>query len=521
MTPVDEMVARQSLERRKSNLRWWPAVVVVALWVAFLLVRWFAGPGTRQDKVIATMAASALGLMLLLLWFVLASRARWTHRLAVLGLAVVGALVASQFLTITGVSGDLVPILGWKDSNEVVVDQAVERSSTDVVVAVTDGSADYPQFLGPDRNATVAGVRLARDWQASPPREIWRRQVGEAWSGFAVAAGFAVTQEQHGTEEQVVAYELATGEPRWRHADETRYETTIGGIGPRATPTIVGGSVYTLGATGSLNALDLESGDLLWSQNVLENHGATAREWGMSGSPLVAGDLIIVSAGGENGNSLVAYRRDNGELAWTGGDGRSSYSSPMLATLSGREQVVIRNRYSINGHDPATGEVLWSQDWPGDQPGVAQPVLLSGDRLLISSGYGIGAKLFRIGDDGVETLWESLRMKAKFTNLVEHQGYIYGLDDGVMVCLDPATGERCWKKGRYGHGQVILAGDLLLVTAEEGDVVLIDPNSERLDELGKFSVFDRRTWNTPALAGRLLLVRNDREAALYELPVRQ
>ncbi len=507
----------------RQKLRWWPAAGVLLLFVGFLVWSWGIKDQSRQDSVIQTLGAAFLVLVLLLLWFLLASRAPWKWRVAALAIAIIGGFAAPRLLTVTGVSGDLVPIIGLKSAGDAPAGAAGtgEIRASGRLTAAARG--DYPQFLGPQRNASVAGVRLARDWKASPPREIWRRDVGPAWSGFAIQAGWAVTQEQHGDEEQVVAYELATGHVLWRHADATRYETTIGGIGPRATPTIADGSVFALGAGGILNALDLESGALVWSRNLLEEHGASNRDWGKSCSPLVVDNLVVASAGGPDNQSLVAYDRLSGELAWAAGTDTSSYSSPVLVTLAGREQILIRNQHSITAHDPATGAVLWSEDWPGETPNVAVPLVLGDDRVLVSSGYGIGSKLYRVeerdGEFETTVLWSSPRMKAKFTNLVEHDGYVYGLDDGVLVCLDPTTGERCWKKGRYGHGQVILAEDLLLVTTEKGEVILIEPNPEEHRVLGSMAPFEGKTWNPPALAGSLLLLRTDTEAVLYELPV--
>ncbi|MFQ5528136.1 MAG: PQQ-binding-like beta-propeller repeat protein [Thermoanaerobaculia bacterium] len=501
-----------------SSLRWWPTVVVALLFAGFLIRTWWLVDQTRQYSVMETIAAVVLALLLVLLWFLLASRAPWKWRLGAIGLAILAGVLGSQFLTIRGVSGDLVPLIGFKSSGEAAVAGTV-RTAGELEGTIR---ADYPQFLGPNRNTTVGELRLSRDWKAFPPREIWRREVGPAWSGFAVVGDFAVTQEQHGTEEQVVAYDLATGEVRWRHADATRYETTIGGIGPRSTPTIAGDAVYTLGATGLLNALVLETGERLWSRDILKEHDASNREWGKSCSPLVVGDLVVVSAGGIRDQSLVAYERETGELAWAAGTDASSYSSPVLFTLAGHEQIVMRNQGSIAAHDPMTGKVLWSVDWPAEQPNVAVPLQLGPDRVLFSSGYGIGSKVYAVSaaPDGAfeaEMLWESPRMKAKFTNPVAYRGHVYGLDDGVMVCLDPSTGERCWKKGRYGHGQGILVDDLLLLTTERGEVVLIEPNPEQLRVLGELVAFEGKSWNPPALAGSLLLLRTDSEAVLYEL----
>jgi outer membrane protein assembly factor BamB len=379
---------------------------------------------------------------------------------------------------------------------------------------------DYPQYLGPDRNGTIRGIRLAADWTASPPRLVWRRRVGAGWSGFAVAEGLAVTQEQRGGQEMVVAYTLADGAPRWAHGDEAHFESTVAGEGPRATPTISRGRVFTLGSTGILNALDLQTGKLIWQRHVGADNDSAQPDWGRSSSPLVVDDLVIVSVGGTNGRSLVAYDRESGRPAWHGGNDRPSYSSPQLATLAGVRQVLIMNRSTVSSHDPATGRVLWQHDW-ARQDSVAQPIVISDSRVLFSAGYGIGSRLLEItGTDGAlaaTLVWESTRLKAKFTNLVLHDGYIYGLDDGVLVCVDALDGERKWKSGRYGHGQVILAGELLLVQTEDGELVLVEPRPDAHRELGRLPMFTRKTWNPPALAGRFLLVRNDVEAALFEL----
>jgi outer membrane protein assembly factor BamB len=346
--------------------------------------------------------------------------------------------------------------------------------------------------------------------------------MGAGWSGFAVANGIAVTQEQRADREMVVAYDLATGAPRWSHADAARFESTVAGDGPRATPTIAGRRVYTLGSTGVLNALDLATGRRLWTRDIGRDNDARQPDWGRSGSPLAMDDFVVVSAGGANERSLVAYQRETGEPAWHAGNDFTSYSSPLVATLAGVRQIVSLNQASVTAHDPASGRILWEYPWPAPQPTVAQPLVLPGDRVLLSAGYGVGSKLLHVTREAealrATLVWESLRMKAKFTNLVVHEGFVYGLDEGVLVCLDLSNGERRWKSGRYGHGQVILAGDLLLVQTEEGDVVLVEPRPDSHRELARLSVFSQKTWNPPALAGRFLLLRNDAEAACYELP---
>jgi outer membrane protein assembly factor BamB len=500
------------------GIRWWPAVAICLLALA-ALIKVLAGDGEdQQSRQLGLLAIVVVALHLLFLWLILFSRLSGRLRLRIFlgGLAAVALFFA--LFRIEGVTGNLMPIATFRFGGG----QGLEAFSRLGRAEVATTRDDFPQFLGPRRNGMLEGLRLDPDWQARPPRQLWRRPVGEGWSGFAVVGKVALTQEQRAGHEVVAAYHLETGEPIWSHAAEDAYTSPIGGNGPRATPTVDGGHVFTLSATGLLRALDLATGQLLWQRQAREENGGRQPEWGYAGSPLLVGDLVVVSVGGE-GKLLAAYRRQDGEPAWTGGGDRSGFASPMLAKLAGREMIVAFNHASISGHDPADGKTLWTTPWSERQANVAQPVPLGGDLLLVSSGYGVGSAVYRIepktGGEGYQAVeqWATTRMKAKFTNLVVHEGDVYGLDDGVLACLDPATGERRWKAGRYGHGQVLLVSDLLLVQTEEGELVLVDPDPKELKELHRVRVLEGKSWNSPTLAGKYLLVRNGAEAAAYEL----
>ncbi len=545
--------------------RLWPALVIVTAGAVYVTHTWLREEGIRQDRIMSTLAAAALALVALTVWLALFSRLprrpRWTAVGAVC-LTVLG-LVAT--FRIRGVTGDLLPMLeprwartrhrqpplpppaavpaGETPATAKAEDGTLaatkphepdmasatsvpgKDASTEAVPTPMDGepALAWPQFQGPNRDATLAGPRLARDWTDRPPRLLWRQDIGEGWSGFAVAGNVAVTQEQRGSEERVVAYDVRTGRPLWSHADPARYDTVIAGVGPRATPTVEGDRVFTQGATGVLNAIDLRTGRRLWTRDAVAENGGLLPEWGKSGSPLVVAGRVVVSAGGPDGRSLAAYDAATGAPAWAAGSDGSSYSSPVLLTVAGRPQIVILNRGSVAGHDPRGGALLWQTPFPDGQPNVATPLAMPGDRLLVSVGYGVGSKAYRLLSDDKGGLapalaWESPRLKSKFGNLLWRDGAVYGLDDGVLTCLDPSSGERIWKAGRHGHGQLLLVGGLLLVQTEEGELVLVEATPAGHRELAHFQVLDGKTWNPPALAGRLLVVRNDREAAAYELP---
>jgi outer membrane protein assembly factor BamB len=515
--------------RGQRPIRWWPAAVILLAAIGAFAVLSSLDALNRQERNIQTAQVGIITFFLLLLWSILFSRFNWRIRVSILG-AVLGLVFLSPaLLRIRGVTGDLLPVLEWRWQRP--AGSAIElhrksdtRESTPPSTARTVKTArDYPQFLGPLRNATVDGPVFARDWKKQPPQQIWRRPVGPAWSGFSISGSYAITQEQAGESEIVVCYHLMSGTILWSHADNAHYHTTIAGEGPRTTPTIVSERLYTLGATGILNCLELATGKRIWWKNIILENQSEPPEWGMSGSPLVIGNMVVVSAGGLRQRSLVAYAANTGDLVWGSGTDAAGYSSPCLATIAGVPQILIFNANGMAAHEVQGGKILWEYPWPAGHPHVAIPVILPQDRVLISSGYGIGSELLQLQKDGdgrfsASKIWKSLSLKAKFTNVIYRDGYIYGLDDGILVCVDAANGKRKWKEGRYGHGQIILAGNLLIVMSEKGDVVLVEPVPEEHRELARFSALESKTWNPPALAGEYLLVRNDKEAACYRLP---
>lgn len=523
-TPSQPAVSAAPPQRK---VRWWPALLILVLAAgAVVWIRAFYGR-QFQDKNIATAQIVVFTILALLLWCLLLSRLRWKIRLAVLGFFLCAVASLPALFRIHGVTGDLLPVLEPRWSRHGLASLAApsQASRSHDATAALSLTNDYPQFLGPNRNATVEQPQLATDWNARPPQRLWSQPVGLGWSGFAVVGNHAITQEQRGEQEAVLCYDLLSGAVLWSYGYPAHFVSSLAGEGPRATPSVVSNRVYTLGSTGILNCLHLETGRCLWTKDILRDNDAPLNEWGMASSPLVVDDLVIVSAGGKAGRSLVAYRAENGQFVWGGGEDGAGYSSPQSVTLAGVPQIVIFNSGGVFAHSPADGKVLWHYHWPGGHPHVAVPLALPGDRVFISSGYGVGGELVQItkDNDGKFTaarLWKSNRLKAKFTNVVYRDGFIYGLDDGIMVCLDAANGELKWKQGRYGHGQEILVKDLLLVGGESGEVLMLEPRPDGPRELTRFSALSNKTWNPPALAGPYLVVRNDKEAACYRLPLR-
>ncbi len=507
---------------KAKRIRWWPLAAFCLLAFLALGLVWFGSTDNneifRQQKVTRTAVVLLLFLFVTVVWLLFFSRMPLRMRMTLILLGVIGV---GAFLTVfryRGVSGDLVPQFSFRFEKDL-------DGSRDIGADSLSGIADFTQFLGNNRDSRIEGVALSSDWSQTPPRLVWRRNVGKGWSGFAVSGNAAVTQEQHGQEEQVVRYSVSTGQIEWVTNAAISYNNVIAGDGPRSTPTIKNDLVYVMGSTGVLTVLNLDSGDVLWKREVLQDNGGKILVWGKSDSPLLIDNLVVVSGG----STLVAYDSQHGELIWRAGEDSPAYGAPLVATFDGVRQIISFNESSVTGHDPNVGRVLWRVPWPARQPNVVQPLPLPHNRLLVSSGYGVGAKVFEItkeesGEMTAALVWENIRLKAKFSNLVFYEGFVYGMDDGILVCLDPQNGERQWKQGRYGHGQLLLvvpedsANALLLIQTEYGELVLVDPSPDGLRELITFGVIDGKVWNSPALAGRYLLVRNDAEAAMFELP---
>jgi outer membrane protein assembly factor BamB len=296
----------------------------------------------------------------------------------------------------------------------------------------------------------------------------------------------------------------------------------MGGDGPRATPTYHDGRIFALGALGELRCIDAATGATVWRRNILEDNGAQNLSWGMAGAPLVVDDKVVVLPGGGRGRSIAAYAKATGEPVWAALDDQQAYSSPMLATLGGVRQIVFVAAARVAAVTPDAGALLWEFPWPTDMGiNASQPLLLGNDRVFVSSGYGQGAAVFEVvGDRGgfrTRTIWQNLRMKNKFTSSHVKDGYIYGLDEAILACVDAATGDLKWKGGRYGYGQTLLAGEHIVVLTEDGQVVLVRATPESHQEVSRFPAIEGKTWNHPVIAGGRLLVRNLREMAAFDI----
>ena len=384
--------------------------------------------------------------------------------------------------------------------------------------ATAEAAAVWPGFRGPNRNSVIPGVRIETDWSRSPPVELWRRPVGPGWSSFAVRGDLLYTQEQRGADEVVACYNATTGEPVWRHRDAARFWESMGGAGPRGTPTISDDRVYTFGATGILNVLDAGNGAVVWSRNAASDADVKVPYWGFASSPLVVDDVVIVAVEGV----LVAYDLATGDPRWFGPAGGAGYSSPHRLTIDGVAQILLMSSPGATSVTPADGGLLWEYPWPGGNR-IVQPALTADGDILISRGDTTGMRRVAVaqGSGGwtIEERWTSVRLKPYFSDFVVHDGHAFGVDGSILACIDVEDGKRKWKGGRYGSGQLVLLPDqdLLLVLSEQGELALVRAAPDQFTEIARFPAIEGKTWNHPVLAGDLLLVRNGQEMAAFRL----
>lgn len=379
-------------------------------------------------------------------------------------------------------------------------------------------SAPWPLFYGPRQDGHYTETPVLTAWPANGLPQLWKRPVGGGYASMIVAEDKIFTIEQRRDREAAVAYDLATGRELWVNDWKGFFQESMGGDGPRATPAYSDGRVYFLGAEGEFRCLDAATGRTLWRNNILQDNGAANIQWGMAASPLIAGDLVIVLPGGSPGKSVVAYDKSTGAKRWSALDDRAAYTAPILATLAGTRQLVIVTAQRALGLALDDRRVLWEYPWVTDYDvNSTLPVPIGPDRLLLTAGYGHGSALLEITAAGAKELWQSKAMKSKFNNVVHLDGVVYGLDEGILAAMDAATGERKWKGGRYGYGQMLLADGHLIVLTEQGEVVLVKANPARLEEVARFASLDGKTWNVPAMAAGRLLVRNQTEMACYRV----
>ena len=383
-----------------------------------------------------------------------------------------------------------------------------------LVLPLPVGAGDWPHWLGADRDGSSDETGLLAPWPEAGPPVRWRRPSGGGFSGVAVDGERLYTMWSTGGEEHLVCLDANSGDELWQASLGPTFRNERGG-GPRSFPTLDGDLVYALSGLGRLQAHSADKGELRWAKDLVAEFGARVPIWGVSTSPLVAGRLLVVAAGGDGGKAVIAFDKRTGEVVWSALSDPPSYSSPIALGAAGAQQLVFVLGQRVVSLSPA-GDLLWSHPWPVvNNINVATPVAVGDDRVFVSTSYDVGGVLLRIekrGDElGVSEVWKSRVLKNHFHTSVLHGGHLYGFDNATLKCVEAATGEERWRRRGLGKGSLILADGRLVVLGERGRLVLVDASAEAYAEAGATQALQGRCWTAPTLAGGRLYLRNEEE----------
>lgn len=398
----------------------------------------------------------------------------------------------------------------------------------------TAAAGDWPQILGPNRDGQAAAdEKLAAAWPAAGPRLVWSRAVGAGYAGLAIAEGRAYLFHRVDDRELVEAFEAATGKPVWKdEGHPTRFQPQVGGgDGPLCTPVVAGNRVVVLGASGTLACLDATTGRRLWTRETHRDFGAPEGYFGAGSTPLVVADRVVVNVGGAKQDAgLVAFDLARGETVWKTLADAAGYSAPVAVEVDGRPHVLAVTRLTCVLADAATGEIRWRFPFGQRGPTVnaATPVVLPEGRLLVTAAYGIGTVCAAFDGRGAKPIWEGVdSLATQYCTPIQVAGQLYAIDGrddvppALFKCLDPATGRVLWEEQGFGYGTLLAADGKLIVAKTDGEILLVEPDPERLEILARARPFGPDLAGAlralPALAGGRLYLRDDRRLVCLEV----
>jgi outer membrane protein assembly factor BamB len=396
-------------------------------------------------------------------------------------------------------------------------------------------AGDWPQFMGPNRNGQAVDEQIVADWPEQGPKVVWSRSVGSGFAGVSVSDGVAVLFHRIEDREMIEAMDAVNGEVRWTKSFPARYVPSYtDDDGPRATPIIHQGRVYTYGAIGNLRSSDLETGKLLWERDTYEDFSSKRYSggeppegyFGLAGTPIIEGDMILANVGSEAQDAgIVAFALDDGRTVWKATRERASYSSPVAVTVDGVRHLIFVTRLSLISLDPSNGQVRFQFPFGrlGPTVNAASPTVF-GRYVFVTASYGIGSMLVRIEKDRAKLLWQDSDILAsQYTTCIHHDGHLFGIDgrqDGPpadLKCFDPLSRRVLWTEPSFGYATLLKADGKLLVLTTNGELVLLALNPERYEELARTRIADSTTRALPALSAGLLYVRDQRRLQCLDL----
>ena len=380
---------------------------------------------------------------------------------------------------------------------------------------------DWPQWRGPNRDGISNETGLLKSWPESGPKVIWNAPSGDGYSGISISQGRVYTMFGEGENEIVVCLDAATGKEIWRFRSDSKYRNQFGN-GPRSTPTVDSELVFTLGAKGKLYALNAKLGTKVWGHDLRKEYGGKMPTWGVSTSPLVEGNLLLVDVGGKNGYGIVAFNKENGKVVWKSKTQLPGYSAPIAVTVNGIRQIIFFTGTSLISVSPKDGKQYWRYPWRTSYDvNAATPIFIPPDKVFASSGYDKGAVVLKMktsnGAVQIEEIWKSRVMRNRFSSSILYGNHLYGFDEATLKCVDVNTQEKKWAKSGFGKGSLIYADGHLIVLSERGKLVLIEATPTEYLEKASAKVLKDKCWTVPTLVNGKLYIRNQKEILCLDI----
>jgi outer membrane protein assembly factor BamB len=377
------------------------------------------------------------------------------------------------------------------------------------------GAADWPHWRGPQRNGVSAEAGWTDQWPAAGPKIAWKAKVGLGFSSFVIADGRAVTMGHASGQDTVFCFDAASGKELWKHSYPAELGDKYFEGGTTGTPTISGGRVYTLSRWGDAFCFEAATGKITWSKNVQQEIDVRVPDWGFTGAPLVLDGRVILNVG----DAGLALDAATGKIVWKSANEDAGYSTPLPFQQGGRTLVTFGNGSAYVAVNPADGREAWRVRWLTQYNVNAADPVLAGDQLFISSGYGKGGALFKLGAGEPQQVWKTKALRTQMNAAVLHDGHLYGVDGDTtekasLKCLELATGAEKWSHPNFGSGGVILAGGKLLALSGTGELMVVPATPAGFKPSARAQVLGGKCWTAPVLAHGLLYARNGRGDAV-------
>ncbi len=399
---------------------------------------------------------------------------------------------------------------------------AVRAVNEALPMTIEDQPTDWPQWRGAERDGLAQFSPINTTWPEKGLSRLWKKTLGDGFSAVSIWNKRAYTQYSNGYDEILICMNAATGKTLWKARLGASFLSSMGGDGPRSTPTVSQGVVYTMSAFGTVAAHDALTGEDIWRIDLRKDHDGDVPDWGYATCALLHENMLIIEAGSKSGGLFMALNRTDGSIIWQSGTGKGAYSSPILATIGGENHIIFLTGKDVRGIRLEDGKQLWQTPFPTSYDNnIATPILFDKNKIYVSAGYGTGAMVFAVEQQGgiytAQEIWRNKVMKNHMSTAVFADGYLYGFDNSILKCIDANTGEEVWKTRGYGKGTLLMADGHLIILGEKGKLGIAPISSNGFQEKAAFKAISGRCWTMPSIADGRIYVRSRFEMACYDI----